>query len=101
MIDASIYRVDGACLLRHEPGARKVTVRLPVNGGDHTLVQVNQEGFRGDELSRPAADLRVVVYGDSFISAEATALDQTFPEQLEARLADALAAWISAPSKPA
>lgn len=83
---ASIYRIDEECLLRLEPGARRFNVRLPANGGGRVEFRVNSGGFRGEEFVDPPADLRVVVYGDSFIAAEATSDENTFAEQLEDRL---------------
>lgn len=85
-----IYQVDDACLMRLLPGRTKVFRHLRVNGGGRVTIHVNALGLRGDEVplakgSRP----RVIVYGDSFVEAEFSSLEDTFPKRLETRLAAA------------
>jgi hypothetical protein len=84
-----IYEVDEDCLMRLRPGGTKVFRHLRVNGGGQVTVQVNALGLRGAEpVTRPRRP-RVVVYGDSFVEAEFSSLEETFPARLAARLADA------------
>jgi hypothetical protein len=83
-----IYQVDAACLMRLRPGGTKRFQHLRVNGGGNVMVHVNTLGLRGEEL--PAANhgkRRIVVYGDSFVEAEFSPVDETFAKRLEARLA--------------
>lgn len=87
---ASIYRMHPRYLHALEPGAQRRVARLPENGGGSVLVRVNSQGFRGPELEPAGAQRRVVVYGDSFVAGEFSALDATFAAQLGARLAEGL-----------
>ncbi len=64
------------------PGAVKRVHRLPVNGGDVVEVRINRQGFRGPELTPPGPAGRIVVYGDSFVTAEFSQADRTFAAQL-------------------
>jgi hypothetical protein len=48
-------------------------------------VKINSLGFRGDEL-RPKPRRRVAVYGDSFIEAEFSSLENTFVKRLQGDL---------------
>jgi hypothetical protein len=82
----SVYRLDEHCLYRLIPGAIKEYRHLRLNGGGLVTVRINREGYRGDELADRALVHRVVVYGDSFIEAEATPLEQTFCRRLEVLL---------------
>ncbi|MAG30568.1 MAG: hypothetical protein CL908_06695 [Deltaproteobacteria bacterium] len=76
------YELDEKVLYRLVPGTLREYRREPINGGDRILYQVNEDGYRGEELAaQPYA--RIVVYGDSFIQAEFSALENTFSERLE------------------
>jgi len=83
----SVEQPDPVLLQRLIPGGRKIVVRPPEDGGNWIRIRVNQHGFRGPELRPRVGQKRVVVYGDSFIEAEASALNATFPRQLEQQLA--------------
>jgi GDSL-like Lipase/Acylhydrolase family len=83
---ASAYRPDDALLISPVPGARKVYNRLPVNGGQHIVVEFNSDGFRGESLRPLLHQKRVIVYGDSNVEADFSELAATFPKQLESRL---------------
>jgi hypothetical protein len=86
-----IYALDDRYLFRHIPGARKVGAAAG-EPWSKVLVRINAAGRRGDESMLPRAVHRVVVYGDSFVSAEATPEPETFAAQL-ARL-------LSEPTRP-
>jgi len=85
-----VYRLDPRCLHSLAPGTRKLRRNSAPNGGRRVLFVVNSEGFRGDALRRDP-ELRVLVYGDSFVEADYTPLPETFTKRLEVRLASALA----------
>ena len=72
------------------PEARKLYIHRRENGGGKVLVGVNGAGFRGPELARPKRGRRVVVYGDSFVAAEFSPVEETFVAQLGSRLGAAL-----------
>ena len=68
------------------PGVTREHRGLPVNGGS-TFYNINSRGFRGEEFAAdPDSVTRVVIYGDSFIHAEYTELENTLAEQLRKRL---------------
>ena len=69
-IGATIYRLHPRYLHALIPGARKLFVHRPENGGARLLVRVNADGFLGPELATAKRGRRVVVYGDSFVAAE-------------------------------
>jgi len=83
---ASAYRPDDVLLMSPIPGAKKVYNRLPVNGGQHIVVEFNSDGFRGEPLRPLLHQKRVMVYGDSNVEADFSELAATFPKQLESRL---------------
>jgi len=56
------------------------------HGGGRIRIAINGDGFRGDELLPQGAARRVVVYGDSYIAAEYSSLENTFAKRLEGRL---------------
>ena len=82
----SVYQPDSTLLYRLVPSSRKVFVRDPANGGQRVLVKINSLGFRGDELRPRAPGKRIAVYGDSFIEAEFSSLENTFAKRLEREL---------------
>ena len=86
-IYTTLHRPDATALYGVAPGSKKVFQHPAVHGGARVRVEINRDGFRGDELLPSGAAQRVVVYGDSFIAAEFSSLEHTFTEQLERRLA--------------
>jgi hypothetical protein len=80
-----IYELHERYLFRHVPGSRKLAHPAGLDW-PKVLVKINAEGRRGDERSLFRAIHRVVVYGDSFISAEGTAEAATYVAQLETLL---------------
>jgi hypothetical protein len=69
------------------PGSVRYVRRLRINGGETVAVRMNSSGYRGAELRPRSSGRRVVVYGDSFIEAEFSALENTFSVRLEQELA--------------
>ena len=80
----TIFQLDQRYLYRIKPNAHYVYRLSSVNGGAKLLVTFNGEGRRGEPVSmmRP----RILVYGDSFIEAAFSPIEQTFVWQLEQKL---------------
>lgn len=76
-----ILQRDSRYLYKFIPDSR--SIQSPVRGSNakKILITINSQGRRGDLLSA-GPGYRVMVYGDSFIAAESTPLDQTFVRQL-------------------
>lgn len=89
-------RMHPEYLFELTPDQRATYVRLEVNGGQTIERRVNRSGYRGEELEEPKRDLRVVVYGDSFIEARFSSLENTFAERLESELHSALGRSVEA-----
>ena len=85
-LNPTVYQLDARCLYRLVPGAVKEFRHLRANGGGRVTVRINHAGFRGDELTQRGLVHRIVVYGDSFIEAETSPLEETFCKRLEALL---------------
>lgn len=85
----STYQLHEDYIYELKPGSRRQYVHLPANGGDSLIYRVNSDGFRGDELESGNDATRVVVYGDSFIHAEYSHLEDTFVKRLESHLSEA------------
>lgn len=83
----TIFQLDQRYLYRIKPNAHYVYRLSAVNGGGKLLVTFNGEGRRGAPVSmtRP----RILVYGDSFIEAAFSPIEQTFVWQLEQKLKSA------------
>jgi lysophospholipase L1-like esterase len=84
----SFYVRDAAALYRLRPGTRARYHYPWMPPGEEVLVSINSRGFRGAELPARKTGSRAVVYGDSFIEARSTRLEDTFPARLEAALRD-------------
>jgi lysophospholipase L1-like esterase len=84
-----IYQRDARVLYRLIPGAQRVSVLPPINGGAVIRYRINSLGFRGDELLPAGQATRVLVYGDSFIQGDFARTEDTFAAQLQRRLAAA------------
>jgi len=82
----SLYSPDPAALFRLRPGTTARYHYPWMAPGEEVEVKVNSRGFRGPELPDRKTGRRVVVYGDSFIEARSTRLEDTFPARLEAAL---------------
>jgi len=83
-IGETIAQLDRRYLYRYIPNSREIYRFTAANGGKKLLVTINGEGRRGALVSmkRP----RILVYGDSFISAVFCPVKQTFVWQLEQKL---------------
>jgi len=85
-VNPTVYQLDERCLYRLIPGSVKVFRHMRVNGGSRVTVRINRAGFRGEELADRSLVRRIVVYGDSFIEAESSPLEETFCQRLDALL---------------
>ena len=81
------YEMDSRYHYKLIPGAERQYRHASVNSGETILYRVNEQGFRGNEISEDKNTKRIMVYGDSFIQAEFSALGNTFPQQLAQRIA--------------
>jgi lysophospholipase L1-like esterase len=88
----SFYIADAAAIYRLRPGTRARYHYPWMPPGEEVLVSINSRGFRGAEPAARKSGARVVVYGDSFIEARSTRIEDTFPMRLEAALRDRHAA---------
>ena len=82
-----LFQRDDRVLYRLVPGAERIAVMPPIDGGAVIRYKINNQGFRGAELARPGESMRVLVYGDSFIQGDFSRTEETFTEQLKGRLA--------------
>jgi hypothetical protein len=78
----TVYALDKHRLHRFQPDAWKIYTHNASNGGARVTVKINSLGYRGTELSDAPERSRIVVYGDSFIAAEYSALADTYVQQL-------------------
>ena len=81
-----LYVPDAAALYRLRPGTTARYHYPWMAPGEEVEVKVNSRGFRGPELPDRKTGRRVVVYGDSFVEARSSRLEDTFPARLEAAL---------------
>ncbi|TFG92056.1 MAG: hypothetical protein E4H11_09955, partial [Myxococcales bacterium] len=88
------FRQDARVLYRLAPGAVSEHMRAAVNGGERIRHRINEAGFRGDELRADPRDVRIVVYGDSFIQAVFSMQGNTFADRLENRLSTRIGASV-------
>lgn len=82
----SPYVPDDELLVKIAPGSHKRFVRRPSDGGQRIDSEYNSRGFRGPELRARGAQTRVIVYGDSNVQAEFSALPDTFARRLQDEL---------------
>lgn len=76
------FQYDPELIASLAPSVSKVYVRS-VDGGPHFIRwETNDEGFRGPPLD-PAADQRVIVFGDSNVQARFSTQELSFTGQLE------------------
>jgi len=90
-IESALFEIHPRYLYRLVPGSRRLFFRSLEDGGPaRVLVTINRDGFRGPEISPRKRGLRLIVYGDSFVLATLSELDDTLPKQLEKKLSAAL-----------
>ena len=82
----SIYKLNDQYLYGFQPGAWSIFAHSKENGGDKILVTINDFGYRGRDPREARGHPRIAVYGDSFIHAAFTRLEDTFAVQIEAAL---------------
>lgn len=87
-IGETIYRLDQRYLHRHIPNSRQLYRFSAANGGNKVLVVMNREGRRGELVSEKQP--HILVYGDSFVSADFSPIRQTFVWRLEQDLKSTL-----------
>lgn len=90
-VSTGVYALDDRYLHRLVPNSGKVYKHDEANGGGEVEVRINSRGFREREFgpTAPPGTRRVIVYGDSFVEAEFTPLEESFTRQLERRLGEA------------
>jgi lysophospholipase L1-like esterase len=86
---SAAYQLDDQRLFRLIPNKRHLFTPLPGNGAS-VMVKTDAHGFRGDGISESRRGPRVVVYGDSFVEAEYSPLEETFVRRLQGDLRQAL-----------
>ena len=77
-----VYRPDPVQLYGYIPGASKFFIHGEENGGEWISVEINEQGHRGEDPGPKSEALRVIVFGDSYVAAEYTPLEDTYPHQL-------------------
>ena len=80
------YKYDSELIFALKPNATHEYRHIPANGGHSVFYHINSLGFRGPEFELNDPRRKVLVYGDSFIHAEFSELQDTFTEQLRADL---------------
>jgi hypothetical protein len=73
-----VYRAHPDRLYEYIPDSSRFFIHSEENGGDWILVEINEHGQRGEELQARGSAPRIVVYGDSFVAAEFSPLEQTW-----------------------
>lgn len=76
------YEFNKEYLVSLKPNIEKIFVRSPENGGNIINWNTNKDSFRGDDL-KEAAQIRIIVYGDSNIQARFSKRENTFVYKLE------------------
>ena len=77
-----IYRPDPVQLYSYIPGSSKYFIHSEENGGDWVDVEINEQGYRGKPLGPKADTTRILVFGDSYVAAEYSPLEETYPHRL-------------------
>lgn len=81
-----VMELDEYYLYKPIPYVTREYNRQSINEKGYVKYQINSDGFRGEEIVQGSDHTRIVIYGDSFIHAEFSALKDTFTEQLEGKL---------------
>ena len=89
-LGAPIVRLDETLLHRNRSNARSLLILDRANGGDWIRLRTNSIGLRGGELRPRAGQLRLAVYGDSFVFAGNAQEEDTFVHRLEVELSERL-----------
>ena len=83
---AAIYGLDRQRLHALIPGSKKLFVHRQANAAKSVLVEINSQGFRGEEITPKEGRRRLMVYGDSCVQGEFSELEHTFCVRLEQEL---------------
>lgn len=78
-----VREIDPLYLYKPVPNASKTYRHSKANGGAKIHSEINSQGFRGEEFKNNGNSKRIIVYGDSFINAEFSTLQDTFVKKLE------------------
>lgn len=81
-----IYQPDPIQLYSYIPGASKYFIHTERNGGNWVYLQINDEGYRGASLDSHGEAIRILVYGDSYVAAEFSPLEETYAYRLAEEL---------------
>jgi len=81
-LDTVVLQADSRYLYMFLPNSRQLVRPVTASGAPTVLITLNSQGRRG-ELVAKDQKYRIMVYGDSFIAALNTPLQQTFVSQLE------------------
>ncbi len=81
-----VRQYDKRYIYKSIPNTTKTYKHVEGNGGAVIVSRINSKGFRGEEFKNIENSKRIVVYGDSFINAEYSKLEDTFVKQLEKKL---------------
>ena len=82
-----MYELHPVYLHKIRPNVNKRHILTGPNGNKTIISKYNQFGFRGEETKQDKGQtIRVMVYGDSNITAKFTEHEKTFTEQLEREL---------------
>jgi hypothetical protein len=82
-VDHNAYVLDERSIYRFAPNTWTRFRRERTIGEDGFLIESNSLGYRGPEPDLTPGRKRVVVYGDSFIHAGFSPLEETFVQRLE------------------
>jgi SSS family transporter len=86
-VHGMLYALHPRYLHTLVPGARRLFVHQPEDGGRALLVTVSSEGFLGSDLGpRARHTRRIAVYGDSFVAGEFSPVEERFATRLARRL---------------
>ncbi|MEE3329197.1 MAG: SGNH/GDSL hydrolase family protein [Myxococcota bacterium] len=77
-----VYQTDPVQLYSYIPGASKYFIHTAENGGDWVSVHINDQGHRGVDVGPKGETLRILVFGDSYVAAEYSPLEETYPYRL-------------------
>lgn len=81
------YQFDPQLIFTTTPNSQRMFLQHPANGGGTITSFRNSLGLIGSEVkSKPSTSYRIAVYGDSFIEAYFSKLEDTFTHQLESQL---------------
>jgi len=81
-----VIEYDDDYLHKLIPNSEKVHIMAKEDAGAKNIIKINSFGFRDVEFKKVKERKRIIVYGDSFIEAEFSQLEDTFSKQLQRKL---------------